>query len=291
MAKRGLGRGLGSLIPSLNTDQQELEEVQVADVKPSESQPREQFGDQALAELADSIKRHGVLQPIVVRPAVGGGYELIAGERRWRAARETGLKTIPAVIKGSTDSEALQLALVENIQREDLNALEEARAFKRLMDDFEVTQADLGEMVGKNRTTVANTLRLLNLAEEVQEMVLNDNLSAGHARALLSLPDPEDQLKLAQRVLAEGLSVRRTEELVRLGALSNSAAGSRKLPVPPEVKSLARRLARSLGVRVRTKLTRDKLRLELELRDAGDLERLEEALAALARDSGRTPTP
>ena len=276
------------MIPSLNADQHELEEVRVADIKPSESQPREQFDDEALAELAGSIERHGVLQPIMVRPAEAGGYELIAGERRWRAAREAGLETIPAVIKRSTDSESLQLALVENIQREDLNALEKARAFKRLIDEFEVTQEELAEMVGKNRTTVSNTMRLLNLAEEVQEMVLDDSLSSGHARALLALPDPEDQLRLAHRVPAEGLSVRRIEELVRLGALAAGGAERRKLPIPPEVKVLARRLARLLGVRVRTKLTRDKLKLELELRDAGDLERLEEALAVLAGDTGRT---
>ena len=291
MVKRGLGRGLGSLIPSLNADQHELEEIPVADIRPSESQPREQFDDEALEELAGSIERHGVLQPIMVRPAEGGGYVLIAGERRWRAAREAGLETMPTIIKRSTDSESLQLALVENIQREDLNALEEARAFKRLIDEFGVTQAELAEMVGKNRTTVANTMRLLNLADEVQEMVMADSLSSGHARTLLALPDPEDQLKLAHRVLAEGLSVRRTEELVRLGALAAGGADSRKIPVPPEVKGLARRLAKSLGIRVKTKLTRDKLKLELELRDADDLDRLEQAIAALARDQGRASTP
>ncbi len=278
------------MIPSLNADQHELEEVPVADIRPGENQPREQFDDETLAELAGSIKRHGILQPIIVRPAEGGGYMLIAGERRWRAAQEAGLETIPAIIKRSTDSESLQLALVENIQREDLNALEEARAFKRLIVEFEATQAELAEMVGKNRTTVANTMRLLNLAEEVQEMVLDGSLSSGHARTLLALPDSEDQLKLAHRVLAEGLSVRRTEELVRLGALAAAAAERRKIPVPPEVKGLARRLAKLLGVRVKTKLTRDKLKLELELRDAGDLERLEAAIAALARDPGRTST-
>ncbi len=285
MVKRGLGRGLGSLIPSLGTGQIEVEELPVDQIRPNKGQPRVQFEERALAELTASIDRHGLIQPVIVR-SLSEGYELIAGERRWRAAREAGLTAIPAVIKKSSEAESLQLALVENIQRQDLNALEEARAFRRLVDDFGLTQAELAELVGKGRATIANTLRLLNLSEEVQRMVLEDRLSSGHARALLGLAEPEQQLRLAERISTESLSVRRTEELVRVWGLAKEQGDKKKVPVPPEVRVLARRLGRQLGIKTRVRRVRDKLKLELEISDPGDIERLEKALAELADQPG-----
>ncbi|MDP1808559.1 MAG: ParB/RepB/Spo0J family partition protein [Actinomycetota bacterium] len=274
MVKRGLGRGLSSLIPSLATENTGLEEISVSEICANPSQPRLQFDAEAFSELVASVGRHGIVQPVVVRPK-GGTYELIAGERRWRAAREAGLASIPAIIKTSNDSESLQLALIENIQREDLNAIEEAVAYRRLADDFGCTQVELAELVGKNRATVANTMRLLQLPESVQGMIGEGRLSSGHARALLALDGSDDQIKLAQRVAAEGLSVRQTEDLARLWQLAQNKTTTRKPSPSPEIKAIARRLGRALGTKVRAKLVGNKVRVEIELKDADDLRRLE----------------
>lgn len=277
MAKRGLGRGLSSLIPSLANDSTGLEEIAISEICANPSQPRLQFDPEAFSELVASVGRHGIVQPVVVRPK-GDTYELIAGERRWRAAREAGLSSIPAIIKTSNDSESLQLALIENIQREDLNAIEEAVAYRRLADDFGCTQAELAELVGKNRATVANTMRLLQLPESVQGMIGEGRLSSGHARALLALDGSDDQNKLAQRVAAEGLSVRQTEELARLWQLAQHKTTGAKPSPSPEIKAIARRLGRALGTKVRAKLIGNKVRVEIELKDADDLQRLEDLI-------------
>lgn len=277
MAKRGLGRGLSSLIPSLANDSTGLEEIAVSEICANPHQPRLQFDPESFSELVASIGRHGIVQPVVVRPK-GDTYELIAGERRWRAAREAGLAAIPAIIKTSSDSESLQLALIENIQREDLNAIEEAVAYRRLADDFGCTQAELADLVGKNRATVANTMRLLQLPESVQSMIGEGRLSSGHARALLALDGDEEQHKLAQRVAAEGLSVRQTEDLARLWQLAHNKTTVGKPSPSPEIKAIARRLGRTLGTKVRAKLVGNKVRVEIELKDADDLRRLEDLI-------------
>lgn len=218
MAKQALGRGLKALIPDTQRARSGLAEIPVDRLGPNPEQPRKHFADDGIAELADSIRRHGVLQPLLVSEDGAGGYLVIAGERRWRAARAAGLKTVPAVIRerlGARDE--LALALVENLQRRDLSALEEARAFEHLRSEHGLSQAEIANQVGMDRSTIANALRLLRLPEKIQEMVEAGLLSAGHGRALLAVPDVQDQLEWAERAAAEGLSVRDLERVAADG--------------------------------------------------------------------------
>lgn len=255
-----------------------LEEIPLIDITPNPSQPRQRFDQEAFAELVASVGKHGVVQPVLVRQK-DDCYELIAGERRWRAAKEAGLTTIPAVVKTSDDGESFQLALIENIQREDLNALEEAMAYRRLTDEFNFTQVELAEIVGKNRATVANTMRLLQLSGPVKQLVSEERLSSGHARALLMLDQDEDQEKLAARVVGEGLSVRQTEELAKIWQLSKDKEPVKKPALPPEIRTVARRIGRFLGTRVKTKLVNNKIKLEIELTSAEELNRIAEIIS------------
>lgn len=273
------------MIPSLTSDNLEFEEISIAEIGPNPNQPRRQFDPDALAELAASIAKHGIVQPVVVRPKESG-YELVAGERRWRAAKEAGLASIPALVKQSDDGESLQIALVENIQRENLNALEEATAYKRLVDELGLTQVELAGVIGKNRATVANTLRLLNLTEEVKQMVRAEGLSSGHARALLALENGGEQAKLARRIIAEGLSVRQTEELVKVWRLAREKADVKKRTLTPEIRAVTRKIARSLGTKVRAKFVHDKIKIEIELDSPDDLYKLEERLILSTREPG-----
>ena len=232
MAARGLGKGLGkgldALIPPSSPDavkknpvsqEQSGEQgsevmVKITRVEPNREQPRKNFDEDALLELSDSIKQFGVIQPIVVQDRKDH-YEIIAGERRWRAAKMAGLKEVPVIIKNYTEQEIVEISLIENIQREDLNPIEEAQAYKRLLTEFNLKQDEVAEKVSKSRTAVTNSMRLLKLSENVQEMVINDMLSTGHARALLAVEDPEEQYVLAQKVFDEKLSVREVEKLVK----------------------------------------------------------------------------
>jgi len=223
LAKQALGRGLKALIPDTPKARSGLAEIPVDRLRPNPQQPRRLFDEEALTGLAESIRRHGVLQPLLVSEDGAGGYVVIAGERRWRAARVAGLETVPAVIRerlGAQDG--LALALVENLQRRDLSPLEEARAFEHLRSEHGLSQAEIAEAVGRDRSTVANALRLLRLPEEIQELVESGELSAGHGRALLAMPDDETRLLWAGRAIAERLSVR---------ALEDAAAGSKSGPV------------------------------------------------------------
>ncbi len=218
MSRRsGLGKGLGALIPPelMREADGELRELPIGSIQPNRYQPREHFDDESLAALAESIRVLGVLQPVLVRPCEGDRYELVAGERRWRAARRAGLTTIPAILRSVTDTVSLEQALVENLHRDDLNPLEEAAAYQQLVEDFHLTQEEVASRVGRSRSTVANTMRLLQLPPTIQRMVGERRLSAGHARTLLGTPDRAYQEGLAKRIVAEGLSVRQTEEAVR----------------------------------------------------------------------------
>lgn len=214
MAKsRGLGKGLEALFEDNRDDSQSgVTTVRVSEIEPNLSQPRKQFDEEALSELADSIAAHGVLQPLLIRPTSGGTYQIVAGERRWRAARLAGLSEVPALIREITDEETDQLALIENLQREDLNAVETAQGYRRLMDKYGMTQEQLSAAVGKSRPAIANTLRILTLPEDILPMVAEGKLSAGHAKAVLSAPE-ERRTALAKRIAAEGLSVREAERL------------------------------------------------------------------------------
>lgn len=220
---KGLGRGLDSLIPSIeqpkkkneNKETQSAENLlNITKVEPNREQPRKKFDEDALMELADSIRQYGVLEPILVQPR-GNYYEIVSGERRWRAAKLAGLKEIPVIVKNLTDQEIAEISLIENIQREDLNPIEEALAYKRLLEEFHLKQDELAEKVSKSRTAVTNSMRLLKLNEEVQQMVVEDMISTGHARALLAIEDGEIQYTLAQRIFDEKLSVREVEKLVK----------------------------------------------------------------------------
>ncbi len=226
--KSGLGRGLGALIPndiSISDDDTALQELPIGSVIPNRLQPREHFDEDALESLTASIRELGVLQPILVRPT-DSGYELIAGERRWRSAKRAGLTTIPAIIRTIDDQVSLEHAIVENLHRQDLNAIEEAAAYRQLIDDFGLTQDEVASRVGKSRSAIANTLRLLNLTTSVQRLLTDGLLSAGHARSLVVVDNPKLQEELATRVIAEGLTVRQIEAIVRGDRVDGSDSDS-----------------------------------------------------------------
>ena len=249
MQKKALGRGLQTLIPvggAVGRD--EVEDVPLSLVSPNPFQPRRAFDEAELEELANSVKAKGVLQPILVRKLGDGGYELIVGERRWRAAKLAGLKKIPAIVRPATDAEAMEMALIENLQRKDLNPVEAARAYQRLMKEFGLTQETVARTLGKERPSIANTVRLLSLQPEVQAWVESDQLSLGHAKVLLAVSDPEQQVRLGRRAVTERLSVRDLERLVRPAHRAGRSNNARKGHRPSEIEE---RMTRRLGTKVR----------------------------------------
>ena len=218
MAKKigGLGKGLSAIFSENDTeDNNEVVTIKISQIEPNRNQPRRSFDEDALEELSQSIKEHGVLQPILVRPQIYGGYQIVAGERRYRASRMAGLTEIPAIIKELSDSETMQIALIENLQRRDLSDLEEAKGYQTLMDEYGFSQEDVARTVGKSRSAVANTLRLLGLPDDVKELLDQGKLSAGHARALLAVDQEKEIKEAADKIIKEGLSVRQTEKLVK----------------------------------------------------------------------------
>ena len=278
--KRGLGRGLGALIPNAPEPRAESaqdgssREIAVERITPSAFQPRRTFDEAKIDELAASIRIQGIIQPLVVRPQ-GDGFELIAGERRWRAAMKAGLTRVPVVIRAASDHEALQLALVENLQREDLNPIEEAAGYRRLQEEFHWSQEEMGEKVGKSRPAIANSLRLLTLPSEVQQEVTAGRLPAGQARALLGLHTEPLIISASREVIAKGLSTRETEKMVRYLLMGRKRR--RTLPLlDPDLKSVVENLQRSLGTRVRLlpKARSTKGKIEIEYYTAADLERI-----------------
>ena len=285
MARRsGLGRGLGALIPpEVRSDARSaLQEIPVASIEPNPHQPRSQFDDEALSSLGESIRSLGVLQPILVRPVGVDRYQLIAGERRWRAARRVGLQTIPALVKTVEDQGALEQALVENLHRQDLNPLEEAAAYQQLIEDFQLTHEQVAGRVGKHRVTITNTLRLMQLPPTVQRLLKDGQLTAGHARALLGTPDRAFQEALARRVVTESLSVRQVEDAVKarseIGAaeaLAGAAGGRVRARLPePGLRELEELLASRLDTRVKVDMGPRRGRVVIEFADLEDLERI-----------------
>lgn len=272
--KRGLGRGLSALIPAAaQAGPDEVRELPVAAISPNPDQPRTQMDDAAVAELADSIGKVGVLQSLLVRPHADG-YQIIAGERRWRAAKAAGLEKVPVRIVTATDVETLELALIENLQREDLNCMEEARGYRRLLTVHQMTQSELADKVSKSRSAVANAMRLLDLPDEVQEMLAGDKITAGHARAVLSVPDEERRISLARKVADEGLSVRETEQLARLFAAGQTGERHARPVSPKSYKIVARKLRRLLGTNVRVRQTAEKGKIEIDFQGEEELERI-----------------
>ena len=280
MTNRGLGRGLGALLSSTPTESDTLIEIGVDQIVPNPNQPRKTFEPNSLDELAASIRASGVIQPIIVR-LTGNGYQVIAGERRLRAARQAGLDRIPAVVRDATDAESLELALVENLLREDLNPMEESEAYRHLLDQFGWTQDQLAQRIGRDRTSIANSLRLLRLPEAIQADLRAGRLTMGHARALLALPSPADQLKLRDEILAHDWSVRTTEDSIRS---SEKTAATRRTPRrrrghPPELAALEQSLQRALQTRVAIVGDGRRGKIEVTYANAEELERLTELLA------------
>jgi len=283
----GLGRGLSALIPGA-AEEAGLLEIPVGAIAPNRRQPRTGFGEERLQGLARSIEEVGVLQPVVVR-RTNGGYELVAGERRLRAARMAGLATIPPVIRESDDAEALREALIENLHREDLGPLELAEAFQELLEDLGATQEVLADRLGVSRPHITNTIRLLQLPPQVQELLAERRIQAGHARALLGLPDPEAQVSVALRAAAEDLSVREVEDLVRNYsqiAPARAAALKAKSPRPVEFAEAEEILSEQLQTRVRIEMGKRRGKIIVEFGSGDDLERI---VSEIVRSGGRVP--
>lgn len=290
-AARGLGKGLDSLIPAATTPKsesgQETKEkeaetiVKITMIEPNREQPRKNFDEDALQELAESIKQFGLLQPILVQDRKTY-YEIIAGERRWRAAKLAGLKEVPVIIRNYTDQEIVEISLIENIQREDLNPIEEAQAFKRLLTEFNLKQDEVAERVSKSRAAVTNSMRLLKLCDEVQQMIIDDMISTGHARALITIEDPEQQYTIAQKVFDEKLSVRDVEKLVKN---LNKPEKVKKTVLEDErlaviYQSLEEKLRQALGTKVAiTSKGNGAGKIELDFYDNDDLDRLIDLLS------------
>src|SRR3989454_1588033 len=282
ISKRGLGRGLGALLSSEPAEAESLIEVPIDQIEVNPNQPRKVFDFTALDELAASIRSSGVIQPIIVR-RLAGSYQLIAGERRWRAARQAGLERIPAVVRDATDAQSIELALVENLLREDLNPIEAAQAYQKLLAEFGWTQEELAQRIGKDRTSIANCLRLLRLPEEIQANLRSGRLTMGHARALLALPTVSEQLRLRDEILTHDWSVRTTEDSIRAKESLAEARGlaprkGRRRSV--ELAALEEALQRGLMTRVRIIGNERKGKIEVSYATADELERLSDLLGA-----------
>ena len=275
--KSGLGKGFDAIFADNSVEDISVSasavKVKLIDIEPNRDQPRKQFDEEALNELADSIAKHGVLQPLLVRPLLNGSYQLVAGERRWRASRIAGLTEVPVVIKELTDAQVAELALVENVQREDLNPLEEANGYKELSDKYGYTQEEISSMVGRSRSAVANALRLLSLPSEVQELVMEGKLSAGHAKAIMSASDDDYKIELAKLVVKEDLSVRTTERLARKSA-GEVKSGKRAKKRNPYYDEVELALSDVLGRQVKVTKSSKKGSLEIEFFDDDDLKKL-----------------
>ncbi|MDR2570460.1 MAG: ParB/RepB/Spo0J family partition protein [Oscillospiraceae bacterium] len=276
MSKKGLGTGLGALFgdAAVDTGARDFEYLPLQRIEPKSDQPRTLFDEERISELADSIREHGVLSPLLVRSVEGGYYQIIAGERRWRAAREAGISQVPARIVIADDKTALELAMVENLQREDLSPIEEARGYKALMDEFEMTQDEVAQRVSKSRPAVANSLRLLSLPDDMIELVLRKELSAGSARALLALKSDDNIREAAKLVIGNDMSVREVEALVRKQSREKPDKTKKHIMEVNYIKEAQNRLTASMGRRVTIKQGKGKGKVELEYYDQEDFDAL-----------------
>lgn len=273
--KGGLGKGLESLMGEANAEVGVMNPdstLPLSKIKPNKGQPRKRFDPAELAELTDSIKQNGVLQPLLVRKN-GSTYEIVAGERRYQAAKAAGLEEVPVIIRDVSDDEIFKLALIENLQRSDLNPIEEAQGYKKLIADKSLTQDQVAKLVSKSRSAITNTLRLLDLPKEVQELINDGRLSAGHARAILAVPSEDGRIKLAEKVIADKLSVRQTESLAPLFSGREGTPAKREL-VPQSFKRAARQLRVALDTNVKVKKVRGKNKIEIEFATDEDLSRI-----------------
>lgn len=280
MAKRGLGKGLQALIPEIEEEKENSLDIKIKDIHPNQYQPRKNFDQDKLSELAISIEEHGLIQPIVVSPTKKG-YQIVAGERRWRAANMIGLESVPAIVKEYTEQELMEIALIENLQREDLNIMEEAAAYKQLMEQFNLTQEQIAQRLGKSRTLIANTLRLLSLDKDLQDMIRNNKITAGHGRALLSEGNIKKRKFLAKRTIEDKLSVRDLEKIVKNSKSEKKSV--KKANAKSRVKTniyleLEDNLQRVLGTKVSINNKDKKGKIEIEYYSEEDLDRIYEAI-------------
>ncbi|NLL71654.1 MAG: ParB/RepB/Spo0J family partition protein [Epulopiscium sp.] len=278
MTKKGLGKGLSALIEDHRSDINELSGTQwisVHEVMPNEHQPRKKFKEESLQDLAKSIQQHGMIQPLVVKSTMGG-YEIIAGERRWRAARMIGMERVPVIIKEFNTQKALEISLIENLQREDLNPMEEAAAYQRLMEEFDLTQEEVAKKVSKSRPVIANSLRLLNLDPRVQEMLIEEVITSGHARALLTLFDLDLQYEVAKKIFDEEMTVRETEKWIKnlVEQKPKSKLKQQISPLHPIYQEIEERFKQILGTKVQISKGKNKGKIEIEYYSDEDLERI-----------------
>ncbi|NLY44299.1 MAG: ParB/RepB/Spo0J family partition protein [Clostridiaceae bacterium] len=277
MAKKVLGKGLGALLPELDNEKEGvIREVRISEIEPNQSQPRKRFDEEKIESLAESIRTHGIIQPIIVKRLETGFYQIIAGERRWRAAKIAGLKMIPVVVKDYDKRELIEVALIENLQREDLNPIEEAEAYYNLMQDYQLTQEEISARVGKSRSAIANALRLLNLPDSIKQMLIEEKITNGHARALLSIEENDLQEEIANKIIDEGLSVRQTEKLVKnlLSGKKKSVSQKKEDELSHVYVDLENRLSEKIGTKVRIYPGKNKSKIEIEYYTDDDLERI-----------------
>ncbi|MBR2405067.1 MAG: ParB/RepB/Spo0J family partition protein [Clostridia bacterium] len=274
--KKGLGKGLGALLTDENPsiDSESISEIKIIDIEPNSSQPRKEFDEERLAELSDSIKQYGVLSPILVQESDNGYYRIIAGERRWRASKLAGLKTIPAIIKKNENLHFFELALIENLQREDLNPIEEALGYRRLMTEYGLTQEQVSQKMSKSRSGIANSLRLLNLPEEVMGMVEHGKLSVGHAKVLLAVDDSAKLTMLAKKAVDEALSVRDLEVLIKKGEIAPKPKKEVDLNLKLAFETIEKNVSSILGTKVKIVDKNNKGKIQIEYYSAKDLERI-----------------
>lgn len=292
MAKRGLGKGIGALfgndieetdivaqdIHQINeNDKEKVTSLKLAQIEPNKEQPRKNFDEEKLQQLADSIKQHGVIQPIIVKDLNNGYYQIVAGERRWRASRIAGLKEIPAIVRTYDELATMQIALIENLQREDLNPIEEALSYKALLDDFALTQEKVSEQVGKSRSAIANTIRLLSLPKQIQKLLEEGAISGGHARAILSVTSEEGKLQLTEKIIENELNVRQAEQLAK----TLNAQKPKKESAQPQtsafdlqLQGIQKRMSDLLGTKVKILNGSKKGKIEIEYYSANDLDRV-----------------
>lgn len=293
-ARRGLGAGIDSLIPKSKEEERrerekqvvkevikETDQIDINKIEPNASQPRKNFNEDSLQELADSIQQHGMIEPLIVQEGKKGFFQIIAGERRWRAAKIAGLKTVPVIVKEYSDREVMEIALIENLQREDLNPIEEAEAFQRLIEEYELKQDEVAERVSKSRTAVTNSLRLLKLDERVRNMIIEDKIKSGHARALLAIENKDEQYEVAIKVFDENLSVRETEKLVK--RLLNPSAKKVEKKEDEQMKvvyaSFEERLKDAMGTKVHINpKDKGKGKIEIEYFSKDEFERIVDLL-------------
>lgn len=290
MIKKGLGKGLGALIATDNEDSNEnlgVRELKINDIEPNINQPRKYFNDEKLLELADSIKQHGVVQPIIVRKE-NDTYKIVAGERRWRAARLAGINTVPVIIKELTNKQIMEIAIIENIQREDLNPIEEAEAYERLLVEYNMTQEEVSNVVGKSRSAVANSIRLNSLSETIKAYLVQGDLTSGHARALLSLEIEENRQKIAEEIIERKLNVRETENLVKQFLNNNEkkkVTNSEKEEDKIELIEIENKLKEILGTKVKLTNNNNKGKIMIEYYSKDELDRLLEIFNKISKNN------